>query len=262
MSTRALVPRSSAAPAVRTLAPGGAADKHAAVQAMFGRIARRYDLMNAVMTLGMDRLWRRRTAEAAAVAPGGLVLDVGTGTGDLALDLARLEPGARVVGLDYTAPMLARAPAKAAAGGLAEQVAWVRGDGQRLPFPDDTFDAVTSAFVLRNFADLYSAYADMARVTRPGGRVVALELSPDSLAGWRQLFALYFERLVPHVGALVAGDRTAYTYLPASVAAFLGPDALAGVMRDAGLVPLPPRRMMLGSLVIHVGFKPSVASRV
>jgi len=249
---------SSSAPATRPVAPGDAADKHEAVQTMFGRIAGRYDLMNTVMTGGLDRVWRRRTAEAAAVPPGGLVLDVGTGTGDLALDVAGLDSSARVVGLDYTAPMLARAPAKAAARRLAERVTWVRGDGQRLPFPDDTFDAVTSAFVLRNFADLYSAYADMARVVKPGGRVVALEISPDSLPGWRPLFELYFQQVVPRLGAWLAGDSTAYRYLPASVAAFLDPDALADVMRDAGLVPLPPRRMMLGSLVIHVGFKPSV----
>lgn len=245
----------------RPLAPIPAADKHAAVQTMFGRIAGRYDLMNAVMTGGMDRVWRRWTSEAAQVPPGGLVLDVGTGTGDLALDIARLHPGARVVGLDYTAPMLARAPAKAAARQLDDRVTWVRGDGQRLPFPDDSFDAVTSAFVLRNFADLYSAYADMARVVRPGGRVVALEISPDSLPGWRPFFELYFQQIVPRVGAWLTGDPTAYTYLPASVAAFLGPDELAEVMRDAGLVPLPPIPLMLGSLVIHVGFKPTVPGR-
>jgi len=223
---------------------------------MFGRIAGRYDLMNTVMTGGIDRLWRRWTAAAALVPPGGLVLDVGTGTGDLALDIARRIDGARVVGLDYTAPMLARAPAKAARQGVADRVAWVRGDGQRLPFPDDAFDAVTSAFVLRNFADLHSAYAEMARVVRPGGRVVALELSPDSLPVWRPVFELYFRNIVPGLGRWLTGDPNAYTYLPASVAAFLGPDALAAVMRDAGLVPLPPRKLMLGSLVIHAGFKP------
>jgi len=236
--------------------PGDAAHKHLAVQAMFGRIAGRYDLMNTLMTGGLDRLWRRWTAAAAQVPPSGVVLDVGTGTGDLALDIARRVAGARVVGVDYTGPMLARAPAKAAEAGLADRVSWVRGDGQRLPFPDDSFDAVTSAFVLRNFADLYGAYAEMARVVRPGRRVVALEISPDCLPAWRPFFELYFQRLVPLAGRWLTGDRTAYTYLPASVAAFLGPDALAEVMRDAGLVPLPPEPLMMGSLVIHAGFKP------
>lgn len=236
--------------------PGGAADKHAAVRAMFGRIAGRYDVMNAVMTGGLDRLWRRWTAEAAAVPPGGVALDVGTGTGDLAFDLARAAPTARVVGLDYTGPMLARAPAKAARRGLAGRTGWVRGDGQRLPFADAAFDAVTSAFVLRNFADLPAAYAEMARVARPGGRVVALEISPACAPLWRPLFTLYFGRVVPRLGAWITGDATAYRYLPASVAAFLAPEEIAAVMRGAGLVPLPPRRLMLGSLVIHIGFRP------
>ncbi len=236
--------------------PDGALDKHAAVRAMFGRIAGRYDVMNTVMTAGLDRVWRRWTAEAAAVPPQGWVLDVGTGTGDLALDVARSAPTAHVVGLDYTGPMLARAPAKAAQRGLAGRVGWVRGDGQRLPFADAAFDAVTSAFVLRNFADLPAAYADMARVVRPGGRVVALEISPDSAPLWRPLFELYFGRVVPRLGGWITGDATAYRYLPASVAAFLAPDELAAVMRGAGLVPLPPRRLMLGSLVIHIGFRP------
>jgi len=237
--------------------PSPAPDKHAAVQAMFGRIAGRYDAMNTLMTGGLDRRCRRWTAEAASVPAGGLVLDVGTGTGDLALDVARLTPAGHVVGLDYTAPMLARAPRKAARRGLAGRTSWARGDGQRLPFPDDAFDAVTSAFVLRNFADLGGAYAEMARVVRPGRRVVALELSPDAAPGWRPVFELYFQRVVPRLGALIAGDVDAYTYLPASVAAFLPPIAVAAIMRDAGLVPLPPRRLMLGSLVIHVGFKPA-----
>ncbi|MCE7939309.1 MAG: methyltransferase domain-containing protein, partial [Chloroflexi bacterium CFX6] len=136
------------------------------------------------------------------------------------------------------------------------RVGWVRGDGQRLPFADAAFDAVTSAFVLRNFADLPAAYADMARVVRPGGRVVALEISPDSAPLWRPLFELYFGRVVPRLGGWITGDATAYRYLPASVAAFLAPDELAAVMRGAGLVPLPPRRLMLGSLVIHIGFRP------
>jgi demethylmenaquinone methyltransferase/2-methoxy-6-polyprenyl-1,4-benzoquinol methylase len=243
-----------------TVTPGGAPDKRAAVQGMFGRIAGRYDLMNTLMTGGLDRLWRSITARAAQLPAGGLALDVGTGTGDLALDLARSVPGGRVIGLDYTGQMLARAPGKASAQGLAEHTGWVRGDGQALPFADGAFDAVTSAFVLRNFADIGQAYAEMARVVRPGGRVVALEISPASRPLWREAFRLYFHSLVPLVGRLVTGDPVAYSYLPASVDAFLSPDQVQDVMRRAGLEPLPARRLMLGSLVVHQGQKPRRAA--
>lgn len=238
------------------VSPAGAPDKQAAVRAMFGRIAGRYDRMNRIMTAGLDGRWRRLAAEAAAVPPGGTVLDLGTGTGDLALDLARWTAAGRVVGVDYTAPMLALAPGKAARRGLAGRAAWAQADAQRLPFADNRFDAVTSAFVLRNLTDLYTAYAEMARVLRPGRRVVALEISPAGRRAWRPLFEAYFQQVVPRLGARVTGDPNAYSYLPESVAAFLDPEALARVMRDAGLVPLPPRRLMFGSLVIHIAFKP------
>jgi demethylmenaquinone methyltransferase/2-methoxy-6-polyprenyl-1,4-benzoquinol methylase len=235
--------------------PYGAPDKHAAVQTMFGRIAGRYDLMNRLMTGGLDGWWRRRTALAAATPAGGLALDVGTGTGDLAFALARSAPGARVVGIDYTAPMLARAPGKAARARLDERTGWTRADGHRLPFPDGTFDSVASAFVLRNFADLDRAYAEMARVVRPGGRVAALEICPPTSAFWRVAFNLYFNRVVPLVGRLVSGDGGAYRYLPASAAAFLTPSGVAERMRLGGLTPLPPLRLMGGALAIHIGVK-------
>jgi demethylmenaquinone methyltransferase/2-methoxy-6-polyprenyl-1,4-benzoquinol methylase len=222
---------------------------------MFGRIAGRYDLMNTLMTGGMDRAWRGVAARAAGPPAGGLVLDVGTGTGDLAFDVATLAPAVRVVGLDYTGEMVALAPAKAAARGLSERTAWLRGDGQALPFADGVFDAVTSAFVLRNFSDLDRAYAEMARVVKPGGRVVALEISPAGQPLWRAAFRLYFDHVVPLLGRLVTGDPIAYRYLPASVAGFVTPEQVAQVMRQAGLAPQPPLALMLGTLVVHRGAK-------
>lgn len=238
--------------------PYGARDKHAAVRTMFGRIARRYDVANRLMTLGMDGLWRGWTAQAAALPDGGLGLDVGTGTGDLALTLAQASPGARVIGLDYTGEMLAFAPGKAADLALGHRTGWIRGDGHTLPFADDAFDAVTSAWVLRNFADLPTAYREMARVTKPGGRVVALEMSPVSTPVWRQLFELYMGRIVPILGKLVTGDDGAYRYLPESARAFLTPEAVADVMRSVGLEPQPHQPVMGGGLAIHIGVKPGM----
>lgn len=237
------------------VSPGGAPDKHAAVRRMFGRIAGRYDAMNAVMTAGMDRRWRALATRRAALPAGGLALDIGTGTGDLAIALTRGAPGVTVVGLDYTLPMLRLAPRKASGRAVAERTRWVLGDGQVLPFADATFDAVTSAFVLRNFSDLSAALSEMARVTRPGGRVVALEIAPDAARWWRPVFNLYFQRVVPVLGSLVAGDRTAYTYLPASVAAFLDAGAVAQRMARAGLQPLPPTRLVGGAVAVHVGMR-------
>ena len=239
-----------------TVTPYDSDDKHTAVRSMFARIAGRYDLMNRIMTGGLDGRWRRLTAQAAALPPGGLALDVGTGTGDLALTLARSAPGVRVFGVDYTGEMLAPAPAKAERAGLGGHTGFARGDGHVLPFADDTFDAVTSAFVLRNFSDLPAAIAEMARVTKPGGRVVALEISPEAPEWWRSLFEPYFRYVVPVVGQLVTGDRGAYEYLPASAAAFLAPSAVADLMRDVGLDPSPGNPLLFGSIAIHVGTEP------
>ena len=238
------------------VAPGGAPDKHSAVRAMFGRIAGRYDLMNRLMSFGLDGRWRGVAVAAAELPAGGVALDVGTGTGDLAIQLARSAPGAHVVGLDYTGPMLALAPAKAQAAAVGGQLSWVRADGQTLPFVSGTFNAVTSAFVLRNFGDLDAALGEMARVLAPGGRFVALEISPDGLPIWRHLFAWSFRVLIPRLGRLVTGEAEAYRYLPASVAAFLTPDQVALHLAARGLDTLPPRRLFGGAMVVHRAVRP------
>lgn len=240
------------------VAPYGASDKHEAVRTMFGRIAGRYDLMNRLMTGGLDGAWRRATVAAAGLSPDGVALDVGTGTGDLAIAWADAVPRARIIGIDYTAPMLAFAPGKAARAQVADRTTFARADGHQLPFADASFDAVASAFVLRNFSDLGRAYADMARVVRPGGRVVALEICPPTSAFWRIGFELYFNRIVPFIGRIVSGDGGAYRYLPASAAAFLTPGGMAEVMRSAGLTPLPARTLMAGALAVHSGVKPAL----
>lgn len=222
----------------------------AAVSAMFTRIARRYDLMNSLMTAGRHHAWRRLVARAVADTPPGPVLDLATGTADLALAIRRAAGDRLVIGADFAEGMLAQAHAKLAARG-ERRVLLAAADALRLPFPDGAFACVTSAFLLRNLEDLAAGLREMRRVTRPGGRVLSLDITRPGVPGWDQLFAVYFERVVPAVGALVAGDRAAYTYLPDSVRRFLSPRELAAAMAGAGLRDVGYRRLALGTIAIH-----------
>lgn len=224
------------------------------VAAMFGRIARRYDLMNTLMTVGLDRGWRRRAAELANPPADGLALDVGAGTGKLALELARRMPEGRVVACDFSEPMLRRARA-AVAGGRAPRLDCQLADALALPYRDAMFDCVTSAFTVRNLANMELGFREMTRVTRAGGRVVCLELTNPSLPGFAAVFHLYFTRLVPLLGRLIAGDAEAYTYLPTSVAAFPPPERVAEAMRAAGLDQVRWERLGLGTVAVHIGTK-------
>lgn len=222
------------------------------VRAMFTRIAGRYDLMNALMTGGRHHAWRRVTAAAVAPAPAGPALDLATGTADLALAVRAVAPDRTVVGADFAEAMLRRARAKLAARG-ERRVPLLAADALALPFADATFACVTSAFLLRNLADLAAGLAEMRRVTRPGGLVAALEITRPGVPGWDALFGLYFNRLVPLIGAVVARDRAAYTYLPQSVERFVTPAELARLMTRAGLRDVRYRRLGLGTLALHVG---------
>ena len=223
-----------------------------AVRAMFSRIAERYDVMNSVMTGGRHHAWRRLTAAAAAQAPPGAALDLATGTADLALALRAASPQRTVVGADFSEAMLRAARRKLAA--RAERgVALLAADALGLPFADGTFACVTSAFLLRNLADLPAGLAEMRRVTAPGGLVAALEITRPGVPGWDVVFGLYFNRLVPLIGAAVARDRAAYTYLPQSVERFVTPAELARLMTRAGLREVRYRRLALGTIALHVG---------
>jgi demethylmenaquinone methyltransferase/2-methoxy-6-polyprenyl-1,4-benzoquinol methylase len=219
---------------------------------MFTRIAGRYDLMNALMTGGRHHAWRRVTAGAVAGAPDGPALDLATGTGDLALALRAASPGRPVVGADFSEAMLRRARLKLRAR-QERGVTLLAADALALPFPDKTFACVTSAFLLRNLADLPAGLAEMRRVTAPGGLVAALEITRPAVPGWATLFGLYFNRVVPLVGALVARDRAAYTYLPRSVDRFVSPPELARLMEAAGLHDVRHRGLGLGTLALHLG---------
>lgn len=199
-----------------TLAPDG-------VRAMFDRIAPVYDVMNRVMTAGLDRRWRRHTV-AAVVQPGERVLDACCGTGDLALEAER--EGGIVTGLDFSAEMLARARRK------SDTIEWVQGDMLALPFPDGAFDAATVGFGVRNVADLPAALAELRRVLRPGGRLAILEITRPR-GPLRPFFSLWFDRVVPVLGRVLPGGQ-AYTYLPASVRRFPGAEDLAALIEAAG----------------------------
>jgi demethylmenaquinone methyltransferase/2-methoxy-6-polyprenyl-1,4-benzoquinol methylase len=234
------------------VAPGPPRGKAEAVRAMFTRIAGRYDLMNSLMTGGRHHAWRRLTAAAVASAPAGVALDLATGTGDLALAVRAAAPGRVVVGADFSEAMLRQARAKLRARG-ERAVPLLAADALALPFADDTFACVTSAFLLRNLADLGAGLEEMRRVTMPGGLVAALEIVRPGVPGWDAVFGAYFNRVVPLIGALVARDRAAYTYLPRSVEGFVTPAELAELMRRVGLRNVRYRRLGLGTLALHVG---------
>jgi demethylmenaquinone methyltransferase / 2-methoxy-6-polyprenyl-1,4-benzoquinol methylase len=212
------------------------------VRTMFDRIAPVYDAMNRAMTLGLDRKWRRLTAEAV-VTPGARVLDACCGTGDLALADARA--GGRVTGVDFSHEMLARAERK------APEFDWVQADAAALPFPDASFEAVTVGFGIRNLADLEGGLRELARVLVPGGKLGCLEITrPRGIL--RPFFRLWFDGLVPAAGKVLPGGA-AYSYLPASVRRFPGPEDLARAMEGAGFAGVRWRLLGGGIVALHVG---------
>jgi demethylmenaquinone methyltransferase / 2-methoxy-6-polyprenyl-1,4-benzoquinol methylase len=213
------------------------------VRSMFDRIAPVYDLMNRLMTAGLDQRWRRLTVRAA-VRPGDRVLDACCGTGDLAV--AALQAGAdEVVGLDFSERMLERARRK------EPGVEWMRGDLLLLPFEDESFDAATVGFGVRNVADLDVGIAELRRVLRPGGRVGILEITRPR-GPLRLFYRLWFDVLIPLAGKILPGGK-AYTYLPASVRRFPGPDELAALMRARGFGDVAYRRLGGGIVALHTG---------
>ncbi|MGB0388130.1 MAG: ubiquinone/menaquinone biosynthesis methyltransferase [Ardenticatenaceae bacterium] len=220
---------------------------------MFSRIATRYDLLNRLMSLGQDQSWRRQMAELALLPPNAQVLDLATGTGDVALAVLERHPEAQVIGADFALPMMQIGQKKIHSGmGLY----FVDADALRLPFASGEFDGVLHAFLMRNIADIPAGWKEQWRVLKPGGRLVCLEIvgpeSPLIRAGYR----LFFETLIPKVGQLISGDAQAYTYLPQSVLRFPAPKTLSQLMRESGFVHVDYQRLMLGSIAIHVAQKP------
>jgi demethylmenaquinone methyltransferase/2-methoxy-6-polyprenyl-1,4-benzoquinol methylase len=228
------------------------------VRAMFDRIARVYDLMNSVMTAGLHHQWRRRAADLAAVGPGDRVLDVATGTGDLAIELAgRVVPAGEVVGSDFSEEMLATARRKVAGrrAGARPSPRFEWGNALELPYDDGAFAAATVGFGARNFSDLQQGLSEMTRVVAPGGRVVVLEITTPQRPPLSTFFSLWFDRVVPMIGR-VAGDSDAYDYLPNSVKRFPAPEGLAATMERAGLEQIRWILTAGGIIALHVGTKP------
>jgi demethylmenaquinone methyltransferase / 2-methoxy-6-polyprenyl-1,4-benzoquinol methylase len=221
------------------------------VQNMFARIAGRYDLMNRLMTAGQDIRWRRYVIQQARLPENGRLLDIATGTGDIALEGLQQVSGLQAVGGDFTIEMMQagkQIPKRQA-------IQWVGADTLALPFPDDTFDAVTSGFLMRNVIDVAGAFREQMRVTRPGGHVVVLESSPPKDNLLKPFIKFHLNYVIPTLGRLISGDGDAYRYLPDSTQLFQQPEDLADLMRQLGFVNVHFKLFMFGTVAIHVGQK-------
>ncbi|MBI5831794.1 MAG: class I SAM-dependent methyltransferase [Armatimonadetes bacterium] len=237
-----------------------ARSKEAMVKDMFAQIAPTYDLLNTLLSFNIHHGWRRAALDDACLRPGACVLDLATGTADLALGAARR--GARVIGADFCAPILRLGQAKVRRLGQAKVpstgdagIAFALGSADHLPFADNSFDAVVMGFALRNVPSPERALAEMTRVTRPGGWVVNLDLTRPVRAWLRPLYRFYQNQLMPWVGGLISGRREAYTYLPQSIQGFPPPETIADVFRAAGLVDVSYRPLSGGLATIHRGRK-------
>jgi demethylmenaquinone methyltransferase/2-methoxy-6-polyprenyl-1,4-benzoquinol methylase len=229
--------------------------KHEAVRAMFAEIAPTYDRLNHLLSVHIDKRWRRlvgRKLSDVLARPDAMVLDLCCGTADLTLELAAQAPHARVIGCDFCHPMLVLGRDKIPAPSHAHLI---EGDALRLPFAEASFDAVTNAFGLRNLENVESGLREMQRVLKVGGRVAILEFSRPVVPLLRQAFGFYFTKILPRIGALVSGSRQAYTYLPASVSQFPDQQRLAGMMHDAGFVNVKYLNLSVGIAALHLGTK-------
>jgi len=222
------------------------------IKDMFDSISGRYDLMNRLMTFGRDIAWRRFMTSITNLPKGGRLLDVGTGTGDIAFEALRADPSVRVIGLDFTAEMMKTGRKRE----RSELIGWCLGDALRLPFPDDTFDAVTSGFLIRNVLDVQSAFREQLRVVKPGGRVICLDTSPAPRnISWP--FAMFHLKLfIPFLGFMITGKKGAYKYLSTSTFNFIEPEALSDIMKGEGLEEVGFRRFMFGNIALHWGTRP------
>ena len=231
------------------------AERIESVKLMFNTIVPKYDLMNRIMSGRLDIAWRRFAARRLT-KDVGTILDVATGTGDLAIDFARRAGGARVCGIDFSRKMMELAVVKTARGGLSERIDYIEGDATAIPFGDDSFDAAGAAFGIRNVPDKIGMIGEMRRVVKPGGKVMILEMTFPKNLKLRAFFIWYFKNIIPRLGSLISGNGRAYKYLPESIRDFLHPDQLTKLFRDAGLVNIREFPLSGGLTYLHEGIVP------
>ena len=230
--------------------------KKDSIQEMFDNIAPTYDRLNHVLSLDIDKLWRRRALKEIVDGSAQRILDVACGTGDSTLAIAKAAgKGSLVVGVDISAGMMARVEAKAEKAGVKDRIRLQEADGESLPFAGGSFDCVTCAFGIRNFEHKERGLEEFLRVLKPGGKVVILELSVPQKRGVRWIYDLYFSRLLPRIGGAVSGDKAAYKYLPASVHNFPSPEAFCRMMEQAGFTGVRCRTFTFGLCRMFVGKK-------
>ncbi len=222
---------------------------------MFDRLSGHYDLLNRMMTFGFDSIWRRRLIERAELSPGGRLLDVGSGTGDIAFTALQKEPTVRVTAADFSLGMMKKGRSRP--GG--SQIPWCSADALQLPFLDGTFDAVTSGYLIRNVVNPLGAFREQLRVLKPGGRVVCLETSPPKQNLLRPLIALHLKVTIPFLGRLVGGNQAAYTYLPDTTRNFMEPNEMVATMQKAGFESIKYQLLMFGTMTIHSGRRPETS---
>jgi demethylmenaquinone methyltransferase/2-methoxy-6-polyprenyl-1,4-benzoquinol methylase len=227
-------------------------EKSRSIRIMFGGIAGKYDLMNRLMTFGQDQVWRRWVVRMANPPLGGRLLDAGTGTGRIGQEVLKSYPATRVTGSDFSLEMMQAGKRRHAGGGMF----WCAGDALCLPFKDESFDVVTSGYLIRNVEDAGMAFSEQVRVLKTGGRVVCLDTSPPPNTLLKPFIVFFLTHIIPLLGQIISRNRSAYTYLPESTQTFYTPDALATVMQRAGLTNIFHRSFMLGTIAIHVGTKP------
>lgn len=231
------------------------AGKKQRVEQMFDNIAPTYDRLNHLLSMQVDRTWRRRAVRLAAKCSPGTVLDVATGTGDLAISLARKIKGVRITGVDISENMLAIGRRKVVEKGLSERVTLCTGDAESLDFPDASFDCMTAAFGVRNFGDLQAGLREMCRVTREGGTCLILEFSEPDVPIFKWAYRIYFHKVLPGMGRLVSKNKEAYTYLPDSVEGFPAPERFAEMLREVGFAGVSLRKLTFGVAYIYLAVK-------